>query len=269
VAESSARRRAPRLLRRARELNRNPELVQRAMAVRAWALGDDELVDRLSTARGRPADLAARQLLALRGETPGLLGEVGMTALQAWQRLSESQGRGRGELDVAILFTDLVDFSSWMLHSGDRPALALLRELSDAIEPPIVERRGEIVKRLGDGLMGAFWDAASAIEAACDAHARVAAIDFDGYRPQLRTGVHLGRPRKVGGDYLGVDVNIAARVAEAAGPGEILISERSYVSLGPAAGPVSEPRELRAKGVPEGFHVRSLLAAHAPAPVAE
>jgi class 3 adenylate cyclase len=266
VAEGSAQRRAPRLLRRAQELNRSPALVERATRVRAWALGDDELVDRLSTARGRPADVAARQLQALRGERPGLLGEVGMTALQAWQRLAESQGRGRGELDVAILFTDLVDFSSWMLDSGDRHALALLRELSDAIEPPIVERRGEIVKRLGDGLMGAFWDASSALEAASQAHERVAAIEFDGYRPQLRTGIHLGRPRKVGGDYLGVDVNIAARIAESAQPDEILISERSYLALG-APGPiVSEPRPLSAKGVPEGFSVRSVLAASAARP---
>jgi adenylate cyclase len=268
VADSSPQRRAPRLLGRARELNQNPALVERATRVRAWALGGDELVDRLSTARGRPADLAARQLLALRGETPGLLGEVGMTALQAWQRLSESQGRGRGELDVAILFTDLVDFSSWMLDTGDRPALALLRELSDAIEPPIVEQRGEVVKRLGDGLMGAFWDASSAIEAAAHAHARVAAIEFDGYRPQLRTGIHLGRPRKVGGDYLGVDVNIAARIAEAAQPGEILISERSYLSLDAIDTSISAPRELSAKGVPEGFAVRSVRRAPESAPAA-
>ena len=40
-------------------------------------------------------------------------------------------------------------------------------------------------------------------------------LEHDGYRPTLRAGLHLGRPRKLRGDYLGVDVNVAARVAEA------------------------------------------------------
>ena len=122
-------------------------------------MGDDEFVDMLSTARGRPADLAARQLVASRAAEPGVLGELGLTALQAWQRLSERQDRGRGKVDVAILFTDLVGFSSWALEAGDRQAVRLLRDFSKAVEPPILERRGEVVKRLGDGLMGAFWDA--------------------------------------------------------------------------------------------------------------
>jgi len=87
------------------------------------------------------------------------------------------------------------------------------------------------VKRLGDGLMGAFADARSAIDAALEACARTEAIDLDGYRPRLRGGVHLGRPRKIGGDYYGVDVNIAARLAQAAQPGEVLFSDRTLRAL--------------------------------------
>jgi len=212
-------------------------------------MGDEQFVDRLASSRARPADLAARRLAALRSERPGLLGELGLTALQAWQNLAESQGRGRGEVDVAILFTDLVGFSSWALESGDKSAIRLLREVSEAIEPPIVERRGEVVKRLGDGLMGAFWDASSATGAAFDACERTAAIEVDGYRPQLRTGIHLGRPRKIGGDYFGVDVNIAARLAEAANPGEVLVSDRTLQALEPITVKATK-RQFSAKGAP-------------------
>lgn len=212
-------------------------------------MGDDEFVDRLSTARGRPADLAARQLVAARAAEPGVLGELGLTALQAWQRLSERQDRGRGKVDVAILFTDLVGFSSWALKAGDRQAVKLLREFGEAVEPPILDRRGEVVKRLGDGLMGAFWDAGSAAEAAFAAHRQTGLIELDGYRPQLRTGIHLGRPRKLGGDYFGVDVNIAARLAEAAKPGEILVSDPTLAALDPAA-VSARNRRFRAKGAP-------------------
>ena len=42
-----------------------------------------------------------------------------MGALQVWQSLSEAQGRGQGDREVAILFTDLVGFSDWVLEAGD------------------------------------------------------------------------------------------------------------------------------------------------------
>jgi len=257
VSHKRTRDQARRLLAAARRLNRNPVLVGRVTRVRASALGGDDLVDRLSTARGRPADLAARQLIELRGEAPGLLGELGLTALQAWQRLAEKQGRGRGEVDVAVMFTDLVDFSSWTLESGDAAAVTLLRELSEAIEPPILERHGEIVKWLGDGLMATLWDAPSAVAAAMGAHEHASAVEVDGYRPLLRTGIHVGRPRRIGGDYFGVDVNIAARIAGAAQPGEILISDRARAALADDA-IVTARRPFTAKGVPGGFAVNTI-----------
>jgi adenylate cyclase len=253
--------RGTRVLTAARRLNRHPRLLAAAKATRERWLGDEQFLDRLSTARGRPADLAARQLAELRAERPGVLGELGLTAVQAWQSLAERQGRGRGELDVAILFTDLVGFSSWALQAGDEQAIALLREVSEAIEPPIARRRGEVVKRLGDGLMAAFWDAPGAVEAAFEAGERVAAVELAGYRPRLRIGIHVGRPRRIGGDYLGVDVNIAARLTEAAAPGEVLVSDRTLRALG-AGSVAASSRELRVKGAPAG------LVAHALAPQA-
>jgi len=219
-------------------------------------MGGDQVADRLFTALGRPADLAAHQLAALETESRGLLGELGMMTLHAWQRVAESRRRGRGVLDVVVLFTDLVGFSDWALESGDELAIRLLGEVSEAIEPPIVERKGEVVKRLGDGLMAVFPDARSATEAAFDAGERAASIEVDGYRPALRTGIHLGRPRKIGGDYLGVDVNIAARLLEAAKPGEILISDRTLQALDPATVRATR-RRFSAMGVPKdlGAHV--------------
>jgi adenylate cyclase len=255
-AEEPRRRRIATAIRR---FNRHPTLVTATRRTRERAMGDDEFVDRLSTARGRPADLAARQLVELRGESPGLLGELGLSALQAWQRLAESQDRGRGKVDVAVLFTDLVGFSSWALEAGDRAAIRLLREVSEAIEPPVLERKGEVVKRLGDGLMATFWDAPSAVEAAFAEVERVAPIEVEGYRPKLRTGIHLGRPRKIGGDYFGVDVNIAARLAEAAKPGEILVSDRILAALEPGQ-VTARKRRFSAKGAPKD------LSAHVVAP---
>jgi adenylate cyclase len=246
-----------RLAAAARRFNRNPGLVDFARRTRERTLGGDDHIDHLSTARGRPADRATRQLVTLRGEQPGFFGELGLTALQTWQRMAEAQDRGRGKVDVAILFTDLVGFSSWALEAGDRSAVRLLREVSGAIEPPVLERQGEVVKRLGDGLMAAFWDAPGAVEAAFALGQRVAPIEVDGYRPVLRTGIHVGRPRKLGGDYFGVDVNVAARLAEAAKPGETLVSDRTLERL-PSGAAEAKKRRFSAKGAPRGMSAYAL-----------
>jgi class 3 adenylate cyclase len=248
---------AQRIAATARRFNRQPRLLRSIQRTRERFLGGDEFVDRLSTSRDRPSDLAVQHLAALRGETPGVIGELGLTALQAWQRLAESQDRGRGEVDVAILFTDLVGFSSWALEAGDEPALRLLREVAAAIEPPVTERQGEVVKRLGDGLMAAFWDAGSAAEAAFAAHERIGSVEIDGFLPRLRTGIHLGRPRKVGGDYLGVDVNVAARLCDAAKPGEVLVSGGALLKLDPKT-VTAKNRRFRAKGAPKDLAVYAL-----------
>jgi adenylate cyclase len=251
VSEREVRRTRARIVAAARALNRERRLVETARRAREWALGSEQVGDRLSTARGRPSDLAVRHVAALAGSEPGVIGELGLTAAQVWQRLSEAQGRGRGELDIAVVFMDLAGFSSWALESGDELAIELLRHVSEAIEPPILSRGGEVVKRLGDGLMGAFADPASAIEATLEACARTEAIEVDGYRPRLRGGVHLGRPRKIGGDYFGVDVNIAARLAQAAQPGEVLVSDRALRTLDEETISRSERRPFSAKGAPD------------------
>ena len=84
--------------------------------------------------------------------------ELGLGALQVWQALSEAQGRGRGDAEVAILFTDLVDFSGWALDVGDEAALELLRKVGREEEDAICGRGGDVVKRMGDGLMAVFPD---------------------------------------------------------------------------------------------------------------
>ena len=81
--------------------------------------GDPELGDELSTAGERPTQILAR-FLAETGDRASATREIGLTAIQVWQALSESTGRGRGTEDLAILFTDLVDFSSWALDATGR-----------------------------------------------------------------------------------------------------------------------------------------------------
>jgi len=89
------------------------------------------------------------------------------------------------------------------------------------------------------------------VRAAHDALGRLGEIEVDRYTPTLRAGVHLGQPRKVGKDYLGVDVNIAARVGEAAQGNEILVSNATSEKLDAEAFEFGRTKRLKAEGAPE------------------
>ncbi len=236
-------------------IDKDPRLVKLLRLGRSRLPGDDRYGDPLSLTGDQAPAVLGRRLSQLTAERPGALREVGMSALQVWQGVSEAQGRGRGERELTIVFTDLAGFSTWALDAGDTQAVALLRAVGEAIEPELCSRGGEIVKRLGDGLMVVFEDAGRAIEGAHAAARALESVEIDGHCPQLRAGVHAGRPRRLGGDYYGVDVNIAARVAEAAGAGEVLVSEAVHERV--EADKVQLKRRWRfsAKGAPKGLKV--------------
>jgi adenylate cyclase len=169
--------------------------------------------------------------------------------------MSEAQGRGRGDAQCAILFTDLVEFSAWALEAGDEEAVQLLRDVARAVEPPIESNGGRVVKRLGDGHMAVFADAAGAVRAVHEGNERLSELRVEGYEPRIRAGVHVGRPRKIGGDYLGVDVNIAARLTDAAAGGEVFVSEAARAEMGDDGFEFKKQRRFRAKGAPKDLEV--------------
>jgi adenylate cyclase len=238
-----------------RRFDGQPKLLAVAKFLRKRLPGDHDYGDPLSLAGSEPSQLIGQRLTTLTAERPSTLREVGLSALQVWQSLSESQGRGRGGDEVAILFTDLVGFSSWALDAGDTMAVELLRRVGLAVEPPVGAHGGRIVKRLGDGLMAVFPDPADAVEAALEGCQALSGLEIGGHRPQMRAGVHVGRPRKLGGDYFGVDVNVAARVAEAAGGGEVLVSDAARQRLDDDKLDLRRRWRFRAKGAPKDLKV--------------
>ena len=205
-----------------------------------------------------PAQVLARSVSALRPEPESVVQELGLAGLQVWQSLSETTRRGRGDVELAILFTDLVEFSSWELEAGDGAALELLREVDTVIEAAIIAHEGRTVKRLGDGLMATFPTAQGAVDAALEAQDALQRVELDGYRPRMRAGIHWGRPRRLGGDYLGVDVNVAARVGEAAKAGQVLVSDRALARLDLLGLQTGRRRRLRAHGAPRDLRVATV-----------
>lgn len=247
---------------KAAKIATDPRLISAARALRKALPGDSSFGDDpLSTAGDKGSQQLGRRLAEATQEKPSVLREAGLTALQVWDALGQGAGRIPVKADLTILFTDLVEFSNWSMRAGDAAAVDLLRKVSQAIEPPVSENTGKVVKRLGDGMMAVFASPSDALGAVTAAQKRLQEIEVAGYRPVLRAGMHVGRPERVGDDYFGVDVNIAARVAEAATGGEILVTDKVLAELDPDSVKTRRKRMFRAKGVPTEIKVFSIRVA--------
>jgi adenylate cyclase len=234
-----------------RKTDANPQLVATARFLRRLIPGGEPETSEMPEPMRRLVE-------EVQPQGPSTLREIGKGALQAWQALSEAQRRRQGTADVAIVFTDLVGFSDWALAAGDEAALEVLRQVGDAEQKAISSNKGAVVKRLGDGAMAVFSDAEQAVSAALEAQDGISGIEVEGYTPKQRAGVHRGTPRKVKGDFLGVDVNIAARVGDAAEAGEVLVSGAVREELDGRRFKFGSPRELVAPGAPSDLTVCSV-----------
>src|SRR2546423_1337139 len=100
--------RIPKLAEALRRLDERPKLVVATKMARELLPGDSEFGDPLSTAGSEPSQQLGKRMSALTAERPSLLGEVGLSALQVWQSISQQQSGEIGEREMAILFTDLL-----------------------------------------------------------------------------------------------------------------------------------------------------------------
>ncbi len=239
----------------------DPRMVGVVRWVRSRLPGDSHFGDALSTTGTREFAVAGRRLRRAISDEPGALGEVGFAVLQVWQALAEAARTAEGDEDVlTIAFTDLVGFSAWALDAGDEQAVRLLRQVSHSLETAVRRHRGVVVKWLGDGMMAVFTDPAEALQAMCEVQQEVTTVHADGYEPRIRTGLHTGRPRRLGSDYLGIDVNIAARVGERASAGEVVVSETTLDALEAAEVTVRRKRTvLPVKGMPGGMKLYAVV----------
>jgi class 3 adenylate cyclase/YHS domain-containing protein len=126
-----------------------------------------------------------------------------------------------GQVNSAVLFVDLSDFTPLSEAMGDVKAAAVLDTFSLLVRDVVHECDGQVIKQIGDEFMLVFPDAASAVNAALGIEALV------GHEPQFpaaRSGIHWGQVLYREGDYLGAAVNLAKRVASEAGRHQVLVT---------------------------------------------
>ena len=156
---------------------------------------------------------------------------------------------------AAVLFTDIVGSTAKASAVGDRQWRNLL-ETHDSLARTVVEQnRGHIVKTTGDGVLATFDGPGRAIRCAIALREALRPLGLE-----IRAGLHTGEVEVRGDDIAGIGVHIAARVLEAAGPGDLVVSPAVPMLVAGSGIEFEDRGEHELKGVPGAwklFAVRS------------
>jgi class 3 adenylate cyclase len=154
---------------------------------------------------------------------------------------------------AVILFTDIADSTALTERLGDAAYLAKAAEFERTVRIAVRDCSGEDLEgvTLGDGVLAVFSSGNGAIDCAVRAHECARAAGF-----RLHVGIHAGDVLRTGTAVHGGAVNIAARVCDAAPPGETLVSDtvRSLARM-PASVQFVDRGLHRFKGVSDPHHV--------------
>jgi adenylate cyclase len=147
-----------------------------------------------------------------------------------------------------FVFADLAGFTALTEAHGDSSATAIAGDFALGVRKILEEFDAEEVKTIGDEVMIRAGDPATAVRLGMRI---VDDLAFHG-SPPVRVGMHSGPAIQRDGDWFGSTVNLASRVADAAQPGEVLLTDETRKQLGDGDGFELEERGARYfKHVPE------------------
>ena len=155
---------------------------------------------------------------------------------------------------ATVLFTDIVGSTERAAALGDRAWRDLLDNHHVLVRRELARFRGQELDTAGDGVFATFDGPARAISCARAIVDGLGELDL-----RVRAGVHTGECELQNGKVAGIAVNIGARVAAAAGAGEVLVSG-TVKDLVAGSGFAFEERGLHElKGVPGEWRLYEAL----------
>src|SRR5919109_1532214 len=126
---------------------------------------------------------------------------------------------------VTFLFTD-IEGSTKLLQELGEGYRAVQDRHEEILRAAVGAEGGVEVRTEGDSFFVVFRTPAQAVRAVVVAQRELAAADWPHGQPlRVRMGVHTGEGVLGGGDYIGIDVNRAARIAAAGHGGQVLLSD--------------------------------------------
>jgi adenylate cyclase len=127
-----------------------------------------------------------------------------------------------GQIRRAVMFVDLASFTPLAEAMGDVRAAQVLDRFSVMVRRAVQRCHGRIVKQIGDGFMIVFPECFSAVSCGLEIEER---SSQEPQFPAVRIGLHWGPLLYREGDYVGSNVNIAARLADEAHRHQVLVSD--------------------------------------------
>jgi adenylate cyclase len=154
--------------------------------------------------------------------------------------------QARPESPPAIAFVDLSGFTTLTIEEGDPAAAEMAGRLQELADIAARDAGGRVVKLLGDGVLMRFGGAADAIRSVLRLVEDVRLAEL----PPAHAGIAAGLVVIRDGDVYGQTVNLAARIAGQAGPGQVVVEEGAVIAL-PAGTARFEPLgRVTLKGIP-------------------
>jgi class 3 adenylate cyclase len=144
-----------------------------------------------------------------------------------------------------IMFTDIVGSTERVAELGDAAWRDLLARHHSAVRRELIRFRGQERDTAGDGFFATFDGPARAIRCGQAILAAVSPLGLD-----LRIGVHIGECEIHEGKLAGLAVATGARIAAAAGTGEVLVSRTVRDLVAGSGLQFTERGERELKGVP-------------------
>ncbi len=142
--------------------------------------------------------------------------------IEGFETVMEKAGvHSRLERLPAICFLDLTGYTRLTEERGDDAAAELAATVHRLVGRSSVQHGGKPIKWLGDGVMFYFDDPGQGVRAALEMVDELPAAGL----PPAHVGLHAGPVLFQEGDYFGRTVNLSARIADYARPGEVLVSD--------------------------------------------
>ena len=155
-------------------------------------------------------------------------------------------GRMNVAADHTFLFADLVGYTAFTERVGDEAAADVAVAFQAAAAHVAAQCGCDLIKNLGDAVMIRGDDATRVVALALRLRRELADA---GWCPPVRMGLHSGGAVQRGGDWYGATVNVAARVADAAAAGEILLSVATHDRMARAGVSIADRGARRFKNV--------------------
>jgi class 3 adenylate cyclase len=153
---------------------------------------------------------------------------------------------------TTVMFTDIVGSTGHAARLGDGEWRKVLKSHDDSLRDLIEEEGGRLVKTIGDGSMSVYDGPVQAIRCARRLHEATQPLGIE-----LRAGVHTGECERVGLDFAGMNVHVAARVEGQAQPGEVLVTAASMELCGGSGLEFAPRLPVELKGVPGAWTLYS------------